>query len=74
MQQEINVTIGSGTFVSVLTIILVIAKIMGRLSWSWLWVFSPIWISAVVIAVMFIVVALTCIACDLFLKFKKRRW
>lgn len=74
MQQEINVTIGSGTFVSVLTIILVIAKIMGKLSWSWLWVFSPIWISAVVIAVMFIVIALICIVCDLFLKFKRRWW
>ena len=30
--------------IPVLTIIFVIAKITGYLSWSWWWVFSPLWI------------------------------
>jgi hypothetical protein len=30
--------------IPVLTIIFVVAKIAGYLSWSWWWVFSPLWI------------------------------
>lgn len=29
----------------ILTAILVVLKLTGFISWSWLWVFSPIWIS-----------------------------
>lgn len=29
---------------SILTIIFVVAKIWGPLTWSWLWVLSPLWI------------------------------
>ena len=31
---------------SILTIIFVLAKIFGAVTWSWWWVFSPLWISA----------------------------
>lgn len=31
---------------SILTVIFVIAKLMGTVAWSWWWVFSPLWISA----------------------------
>ena len=31
--------------VSILTIIFVIAKLTGYITWTWWWVFSPIWIS-----------------------------
>lgn len=42
-----NISIGSGFgLASVLTIIFVIMKCLGHLSWSWLWVFAPLWISA----------------------------
>ena len=33
--------------VSVLTIIFVVLKLLGVIRWSWIWVLSPIWISAV---------------------------
>jgi ABC-type polysaccharide/polyol phosphate export permease len=32
-----------------LTVIFVIAKILGYLTWSWWWVFSPIWIPLVIV-------------------------
>jgi hypothetical protein len=31
---------------SILTIIFVIAKLFGAVTWSWWWVFSPLWVSA----------------------------
>lgn len=42
---------------SILTIIFVLAKIFGKISWSWWWVFSPLWISAgiVILIVLFLV-------------------
>lgn len=30
----------------ILTIIFVLAKLFGVINWSWLWVFSPLWIGA----------------------------
>lgn len=44
---------------SILTIIFVIAKLAGAVTWSWWWVFSPLWISAAVglsfVAVVFLI-------------------
>lgn len=31
-------------FIGLLTIVFVFAKLIGWISWSWWWVFSPIWI------------------------------
>ena len=33
----------------ILTIIFVLCKIFGVIDWSWWWVFSPLWISALVV-------------------------
>lgn len=49
-------TAGIG-FCPLLTIIFVIAKLMNVISWSWWWVFSPLWLPLAVvlgIAVTFI--------------------
>jgi hypothetical protein len=41
--------IGAGfPLASILTIIFVLAKLAGKITWSWLWVFAPFWISAVI--------------------------
>ena len=42
--------------VSVLTIIFIVLKLLGVIKWSWIWVLSPIWISAVIVAVVFSVI------------------
>ena len=39
--------------VSVLTIIFVVLKLLGGIKWSWIWVLSPIWISAVIVVAVF---------------------
>ena len=42
--------------VSVLTIVFIVLKLLGVIQWSWIWVLSPIWISAVIAAVVFSVI------------------
>ena len=42
--------------VSVLTIVFIVLKLLGVIRWSWIWVLSPIWISAVIAAVVFSVI------------------
>ena len=45
----------------ILTIVFVILKLVGTISWSWWWVLSPLWISAgiflLVVVAMLILVA-----------------
>lgn len=36
----------------ILTVIFVVLKLTGKVSWSWLWVFSPLWLG-IAIAVVF---------------------
>jgi len=43
------------SLVTLLTIIFVIAKIWGKLDWSWWMVFSPIWISLGIGLIVFII-------------------
>ena len=42
--------------VSVLTIIFIVLKLLGVIQWSWIWVLSPIWISAVIAFAVFSVI------------------
>ena len=42
--------------VSVLTIIFIALKLLGVIKWSWIWVLSPIWISAVIMVAVFSVI------------------
>jgi len=41
-------TYGGIGFTGLLTIAFIILKLCGIISWSWIWVLSPIWISAVI--------------------------
>lgn len=42
-----NTTVSGGIgFSGLLTIVFIVLKLCGVINWSWIWVFSPIWISA----------------------------
>lgn len=43
-------------FAGLLTIAFIVLKLVGVITWSWVWVLSPIWIS-IALAVVLIVVA-----------------
>ena len=40
-------------FISVLTLIFVVLKLTNNISWSWIWVLSPTWISIILIILIF---------------------
>ena len=42
-------------FVGVLTIVFIVLKLLGKITWSWLWVLSPIWISAILAIICLII-------------------
>ena len=45
MKKENNTTVHGIGFCGLLTIALIVLKLIGKISWSWIWVFSPLWIS-----------------------------
>lgn len=50
MSNETSSSSGGGIgFVGLLTILFIGLKLTGYIDWSWWWVLSPIWITAVVV-------------------------
>ena len=45
---------GGGWFAGLLTIAFIVLKLLGKITWSWVWVLSPIWIS-IIIAILWLV-------------------
>ena len=51
-----NTTSSSGIgFTGLLTILFIALKLLGIIEWSWVWVLSPIWITALLIVLCVIV-------------------
>lgn len=49
-------SVGNGIgFTGLLTIVFIILKLLGKITWSWLWVLSPIWISVAITCVILII-------------------
>ena len=51
-------TTGGVSFVGLLTIVFIVLKLCNVITWSWLWVLSPIWISVSIAIVVGIILAL----------------
>lgn len=43
-------------FTGLLALVFVIFKLLGRITWSWWWVLSPLWISGLIAVAMIIFV------------------
>lgn len=56
MSKEAKTRSGGIGFTGLLTIVFIVLKLVGVITWSWVWVLSPIWIS-IALAVVLIVVA-----------------
>lgn len=57
MEKPVAAT-GGITFFELLTVVFVTLKLTGCISWSWWWVFAPLWIPIVVVIGMLLVVSL----------------
>jgi hypothetical protein len=53
-KRQVRVVASNGIgLAGILTIIFVVAKLWDRIDWSWIWVFSPLWLpTAVVLAIL----------------------
>jgi len=48
---------GEICFVGLLTIVFMLLKLIGVITWSWLWVLSPVWIAAVLGLTLFVIMS-----------------
>ena len=46
---------GGISFLDLLTIVFIAAKLVGAITWSWLWVLSPLWIPYALVILIFAV-------------------
>lgn len=53
-------TSGGIGFVGLLTILFIALKLCHVIEWSWWWVLSPLWISALLVAVFLLVMVVIC--------------
>ena len=49
---------GSLGFCGALTIVFVVLKLLGKITWSWWWVLSPIWIDFAILLLRVVVAAI----------------
>ena len=42
-------------FTGLLTMVFITLKLLGKITWSWLWVLSPIWIDVGIICIVLII-------------------
>lgn len=56
MNENNKTTVNGGVgFTGLLTTAFIVLKLCGVITWSWLWVLSPIWISAALCVVVLLV-------------------
>ena len=54
-----NKSSGGGIgFVGLLTIVFIVLKLLGVISWSWVWVLSPMWISPIIVVILLVVIVM----------------
>lgn len=54
-----NTTVSGGIgFTGLLTIVFIVLKLCGVINWSWIWVFSPMWISAALCVAIFVFIVM----------------
>lgn len=64
MRERQSTTVNGGIgFAGLLTIVFIVLKLLGIITWSWVWVFAPIWIDVILAIILFAV-----------LFFVDRRW
>ena len=44
------------TAIDLLQVGFILLKVTGRIDWSWIWVLSPMWITAVIVLVAYIII------------------
>lgn len=61
-----SLTFGGGGigFVGALAILFITLKLLNKISWSWVWVLSPLWISGIFAIIILIIFGVIVWLCD----------
>lgn len=43
-------------FCGVLTIVFIVLKLLGKITWSWIWVLSPLWLPIIFVIAIFVMI------------------
>lgn len=69
MSNTYNASSSSGIgFTGLLTILFIALKLLGKISWSWFWVLSPIWISVLIFFIIIIIMMIISVIIGVFEK------
>lgn len=49
---KVVVKAGGVGFTGLLTIVFIVLKLLGKISWSWIWVLSPLWIPTAILLII----------------------
>lgn len=55
MSNNASSSSGGIGFLGLLTIVFIVLKLIGFISWSWWWVLSPIWIPFAIVILAFVI-------------------
>ena len=64
MSDNSTSTSGGIGFAGLLTIVFITLKLLGKITWSWWWVLSPLWISFTLIICILVVVLIIYLVVD----------
>lgn len=54
-RMENNSNTGGIGFVGLLQLIFITLKLLGKISWKWVWVLSPMWISFIIVVILLLI-------------------
>ena len=63
MENNSKISFGGVGFGSTLTIVFIVLKLLKVITWSWVWVLAPLWISAAFAILTLIIVAIIIKCC-----------
>lgn len=64
MEEKKSSRTGGIEFAGLLTVAFIVLKLCGVIAWSWWWVLSPVWISAAIVAIIMVIVAVIAVMKD----------
>ena len=50
---KFKINLDFSAFIALLSVAFIVLKILNYITWSWIWVLSPIWISTIVFIILF---------------------
>ena len=58
-ENKTNTTVSGGIgFCGLLTIVFIVLKLLGKITWSWIWVLAPLWIELIITIIILIIMAI----------------